>query len=210
MGKKRDLTGFRSGRLVAICEAGKNKHGKILWKCKCDCGKEITTIGSDLYRGHTTSCGCSRSTHKMRDHRLYSIWSSMKNRCSCKNNTQYEYYGGIGISVCDEWMKFEPFFDWAMNNGYKDDLTLDRINPNKNYQPSNCRWADKATQARNTKLDKRSTTGVKGVSFDKRTQKYHASICVNSKRKSLGYHKTLEEAKLARQEGERIYWGVQP
>lgn len=203
----KNLVGNKYGKLKVIKFNGKNKHNKSIWLCKCDCGKEIVCIGGDLTRGHTTSCGCSRIKHNLRDTRLYSIWSSMKNRCNSKNNTKYSYYGGSGITVCKEWSKsFTDFYEWAINNGYSDDLTLDRINPNGNYEPSNCRWANKTIQALNTKLDKRSTTGYTGVYLEKRTNKYIARITVNKKYIHLGTFSSKEEAIDARRKAEIEYF----
>ena len=131
----------------------------------------------------------------------------MKNRCSSKNNSHYNYYGGAGITVCEEWSNdFTKFYNWAVNNGYSDELTLDRINPNGNYEPSNCRWANKTIQALNTKLDKRSTTGYTGVYLEKRTNKYIARITVNKKYIHLGTFSSKEEAIDARRKAEIEYF----
>lgn len=203
----KNLIGSKYGKLKVVKFNGKNKHNKNTWVCLCDCGKQIVCIGGDLTRGHTTSCGCSRRKHNLRDTRLYSIWGSMKNRCSSKNNSHYNYYGGAGITVCEEWSNdFIKFYNWAVNNGYSDELTLDRINPNGNYEPSNCRWANKTIQALNTKLDKRSTTGYTGVYLEKRTNKYIARITVNKKYVHLGTFSSKEEAIDARRKAEIEYF----
>lgn len=204
--KGKNLLGEKFGKLNVLRFNGKNKHNKNTWVCLCECGKEVTCIGSDLIRGHTTSCGCSRAKHRLRDTRLYSIWGSMKNRCLSEKNTHYKYYGGIGISVCDEWNKdFVAFYNWSISNGYSEDLTIDRINPNGNYEPSNCRWVNKSVQALNTKLDKRSTTGHAGVFLEKRTGKYVARITKKCKYIHLGTFKTIEEAVEAREKAEKEY-----
>lgn len=154
----KDLTGQTFGKLTVLEYIGSDKSRSAIWKCKCDCGNIVTIKGSELRRGRTTSCGCfriqrikeSRSKHLKSNTRLYHIWQAMKDRCYNNNNKKYKYYGSRGIQVCDGWLhNFQTFFNWAINNGYRDDLTIDRIDVNGNYQPSNCRWADYTTQNRN-------------------------------------------------------------
>ena len=157
-----DETGKRYGRLTVICKDGTiDKH--IAWKCKCDCGNITTVNGKWLRAGKTTSCGCfhkellsKRSTtngiSKTNDpklRRLYRIWHNMKSRCSNPKVPCYHCYGGRDIKVEEVWNKFEVFKDWALANGYKDNLTLDRVNNDGNYGPSNCRWATNKEQANN-------------------------------------------------------------
>ena len=158
MSKKIDMTGQRFGKLLVSAPAPSNAAGQARWVCQCDCGQTITTLGHSLRGGHCQSCGCTRNekitnlrkTHGESNTRLFSIWMCMRQRCSDKNNTDYASYGGRGISVIDEWEHdFTTFRDWAMENGYDDSLTLDRIDVNGNYEPSNCRWADAYTQAAN-------------------------------------------------------------
>lgn len=161
MSKVNDLTGKRFGRLTVAERAGSNKRGRATWLCNCDCGKTIIAAGSDLIHKQR-SCGCQRTdfleafnketktTHGMRNTRLYREWRAMINRCSSEVWKDYKNYGGRGIIVCPEWASsFESFRDWALANGYQDDLTLDRIRVNGNYEPSNCRWATTKQQANN-------------------------------------------------------------
>ncbi|MGX5476015.1 AP2 domain-containing protein [Bacillus toyonensis] len=201
--RKIDLTGQRFNRLFVLQEAGKNKHRQILWLCKCDCGNKKTVPGYDLRHDKIKSCGCMQyaatTKHGQKGTRLYKIWEDMKRRCNNSNASSYRHYGGRGIKVCEEWNEFIPFYNWAKESGYKDTLTIDRINVNGNYEPSNCRWATKKQQSRNQRIREDNTSGVRGVSLDKRTGKWGAFF-------HLGYFDTLEEAEEARKKIEEIFW----
>lgn len=173
---RKDLTGQRFGRLTVlefVPTKDKNSH----WRCKCDCGKITTVRGSDLTYGGTKSCGClniekiievgkiygkitgkiigekyggQNKTHDMSETKLYRTWGRIKSKCLNPNNDKYKYYGGRGITVCDEWQNnFQSFATWAIANGYDENLTIDRIDVNGNYEPSNCRWVDMKIQNRN-------------------------------------------------------------
>ena len=124
-----------------------------MWICRCVCGKCKQIVGYSLVSGNTTSCGCqrgSKGTHHQTHTRLYRIWKAMKCRCYNKNFPTYSFYGGRGITVCDEWRSdFESFFAWATTHGYTEDLTIDRIDSNGNYEPDNCRWITIQKQQRN-------------------------------------------------------------
>lgn len=139
--KALDLTDQRFGKLVAIKRHDANtKHGSYKWICSCDCGQEIIVTSGNLRSGHTKSCGCRRRPHGYFGTRIYNIWSKMKARCSNPNVDSYKNYGGMGISVCEEWQDFVCFKDWALLNGYKDNLQIDRIENDKDYEPGNCRF----------------------------------------------------------------------
>jgi hypothetical protein len=171
MGRFKDLTGVQFHRLIVQEQAGRDKHGKILWKCKCVCGGETITLGRHLVNGHCKSCGCLNLEAKIQNakyhglstesHRAYTIWKGMIARCYNDRHKSFADYGGRGISICPEWADKETgypnFLKWALGNGYSDNLTIDRIDNNGNYEPSNCRWVDWAVQANN----RRKPTAVK-------------------------------------------------
>lgn len=157
-----DLTGQKFGRLTVI-ERGPDyvkpsgKH-EIKWHCRCECGNEIDVLGENLKRGVSRSCGCYRkettrsrtATHGESNTRLYGIWLSMKRRCYLPSDHAYADYGGRGIHVCPECVaSFEEFRDWSYSHGYTEDLSIDRIDNDGNYEPNNCRWVDCVAQANN-------------------------------------------------------------
>lgn len=157
---KNDLAGKKFGRLTAIEIAGTSKQHVAVWRCICDCGNEKLVERYCLTQGRVRSCGClprelnktgnNRRVHGMCGTRIYRIWKQMKTRCSNPNTDDWKDYGGRGITVCEEWQdNFQAFYEWAMANGYQDDLTIDRIDYDKGYSPDNCKWADITTQANN-------------------------------------------------------------
>ena len=146
----KDLTGQKFEKLLVISREP-SKNGRAMWLCKCDCGNYITAMGKLLRNGHIKSCGCLHdSIGGLSNSRLYRVWYGIKSRCYNTHHDAYARYGGRGIKMCDEWYNnFKAFYEWAIANGYNDTLTIDRIDNNKGYEPSNCRWVDKPTQQRN-------------------------------------------------------------
>ena len=159
----KDIRGLKFNRLTAIECVGTNKNREKMWKCKCDCGNTSFVRFSALSHGLTKSCGClqrenakkANTKHGLSNTRIYKIWEDMKNRCYQKSYHAYKHYGGRGISICEEWAEsFQTFYDWAKTHGYKDDLSIDRIDVNGNYSPNNCRWATQKTQIQNRRTKK--------------------------------------------------------
>ena len=168
-----DLSGQIFGRWEVIRPGGTSKsEGRMFW-CRCECGTEKLVSGHSLKLGRSKSCGClgeenriracthhgcARTVNGVRPNKLYTIWSGMRDRCNNSSNVGYQWYGAKGVSVCEEWNNsFETFNEWANNNGYREGLSIDRINPFGNYEPSNCRWITLSEQAynkRNSKCNK--------------------------------------------------------
>lgn len=166
MGKFKDLKGLKFNYWTVIKPVGKNSSGQIKWECICDCGTISIVDSVTLTHNRSKSCGCyriesqskraskHRATIRKKKDRLYSIWSGMKYRCYNKNNSAYKWYGAKGITVCEDWfLNYECFKDWSLNNGYNDNLTIDRIDNYKGYSPENCQWItneENAKKHRNT------------------------------------------------------------
>lgn len=163
MSVPQDLTGKRFGRLTCIKIVGRDSQYRRKWLCTCTCGNETIVIASSLKNGLTKSCGCLgrerrsmvNTTHahlvgkRTNTPRLYSIWRNMKQRCLNPNASKFENYGGRGIQVCEEWLEYASFHNWAINNGYEENLTLDRKECDGNYEPANCRWVSYSAQNSN-------------------------------------------------------------
>lgn len=157
MTRLKDMTNYEFNGCVVLKRA-ENKGKNVCWLCRCYCGNNFVVRSTDIRTGNTKSCGCLNKKlagdrarkHGNRNSRLYNIWNNMKMRCINPNSISFKNYGGRGIKVCDNWFNsFENFYKWAMNNGYDNTLTLDRIDNDGDYKPSNCKWSDYTHQERN-------------------------------------------------------------
>ena len=151
-----DLTGQKFGRLTVV-RFDHKENGRKYYLCQCDCGNFKIVSNHSLKSGNTKSCGClhkeiliqrnkDNRVHHPENERLLRIWRAMLHRCYKETDEHYDYYGGRGIKVCDDWHNFETFQEWALANGYADNLTIDRLDGNKDYCPENCSWATMTVQ----------------------------------------------------------------
>lgn len=191
--------------MIFATENSKKKARYGIYKCGF-CGTEFKTRTFAVVRGHTKSCGCykkrqmseSFKTHGLGYTRLYKLWTGMKNRVFNIKNESYNNYGGRGITICDEWKNdVKSFYDWAMSNGYSEELSLDRIDSDKGYSPENCRWTTPTIQCRNQRMQKNNTSGFRGVSYNKNQGKFISGITINKKGIHLGYFQTAVEGAIA-------------
>lgn len=160
MAKAKDLAGKRFGRLKCIKIAKKRFKGeRIRWVCECSCGNSVEIFSENLLSGNTKSCGCLSheriASHGMSNSRIYQLWSQMKQRCNNENNLHYKNYGGRGIKLCDDWISFKSFYDWAILNGYGDRLTIERLDNDKGYSSDNCTFVTKSEQSKNRRVNYR-------------------------------------------------------
>lgn len=210
MSKLIDLTNKNFGDLTAIKIAGKrntpNGCRKIIWECKCSCGKTVFVEGENLRNGNTKSCGCKRYVtgkdnlcfkNGYKTERLYRIWASMKQRCLNPNCSGYKNYGGRGIKICDEWLDYILFREWALSNGYdqnaqKRECTIDRIDVDGNYEPHNCRWVNWKSQMKNQR--KTILITYNGITETRKWWAEKLGIYGQTLQKYLDKGHTMEEA----------------
>ena len=199
------LLGKRIGRLTVIDVFREGEKKRIMCKCLCDCGNTYITSKRNLLHqeGTDKSCGCAlkEKRHGMSRTRIYSIYRGMKQRCYAETCSIYHKYGAIGIKMAPEWLGpdgFKNFLQWSMNRGYRDDLTIDRINPKGNYTPDNCRWATYEQQNTHLSMLKNNRSGIVGVSWSKKENRWIAMISINNKVRRIGSFMTKEAAAEAR------------
>jgi len=210
--KPTDITGNKYGKTKAISFAG-NVNKKTMWTCLCECGTVHVVAAGNLQSGNTKSCGCHRreaskarqTTHGMAGSPEHMTWRNMINRCTNPITDSYKYYGARGISVCERWRRFDHFFA-DMGVRPTPDHSIDRSDCDADYCPDNCSWETRATQAHNKRPQRRSKTGMSGVTWHKPHSKWRACITSCSKKTHLGTFDNLLDACCARKSAENKYW----
>lgn len=210
-----DLTGKQFGKLTVIEFHGKDERRKSIWKCLCDCGKESLVPSTNLIGNRTNSCGClvkEKARQNFHKHGLtnsseYRSWSAMIKRCTNPKHDKYQYYGGRGINVCEQWLtSFENFFN-DMGHKPSRNHSIDRKDVNGDYTPDNCVWTTTEEQMRNKRIPVNNKSGIKGVHWCKVKNKWIASISNGAKQLTLGTYSNKEDAIKARKDAELKYWG---
>jgi len=199
MGKRLNIQpGERYGKLTIIREVRKTSV-KRRFLCRCDCGRLTQVNLNSLRAGAIKSCGCllkengkRNKIHGYWQHRLYGIWAGIKQRCFNPKSNNYKYYGARGITICPEWINFNSFLKWALSSGYKDGLTIERIDVNGNYEPSNCKWIPLKEQPGNTRQSRWVTWKGKTKNISQWAK--HTGLCAETIRRRLAYGWTIERA----------------
>lgn len=218
MGKFIDLTGEVFGRLTVLGVDSRDGRGKILWKCRCECGNEINAYSYNLKGDHTKSCGCYKEqvlaevsvTHGMYGTPQYKSYVCAKDRTTNPNNPAWANYGGRGIEMCDEWkVGFEAFWE-DMGSSYKEGLSIEREDTDGNYCPENCKWATESQQNHNRRKRSGCSSQYKGVSKGKTNTKFQAEILAMGKRKRLGRFTDELDAAIAYDNASEELYGDRP
>lgn len=188
--------------LRKVSENSHQRYTYGLYECQY-CGTQWECRTTVINRGVYKSCGCLQKrvsrTHGLHNHRMYGTWINMLDRCYNKNFKHYAYYGGRGITVCEDWLDIKNFVDWVDNkSNWEEGLTLDRIDNDKGYSPDNCTFSTKTTQVLNRRKMRTNTSGYVGVSWYAKVSKWRARVSIFKKEKHIGTFKTKEEAVLAR------------
>lgn len=213
MSVKIDLTGQKYGKLTVIGIAVDDPGKKKKWICCCDCGRKTIVAASNLRSGHTTQClfcGYNEATKKKRTHGasrtpIYYVWNAMINRCNNPEFKSYKDYGGRGIRVCSEWEKSAVFIKWALENGYKDGLEIDRIDVEGDYCPENCRWITRLENANNKRNNKVVEHNGEFKTLAEWARYYNVNYKNLSRNLLKGY--TLEDAVTREKNRERTHRG---
>jgi hypothetical protein len=210
-----NLKGNTYGRLTALSYSyTKSKPGRVFWDCLCECGKTVTVRTDGLKSGNTLSCGCLQKditkalklTHGKSGSRVYTIWEGLINRTRNKANARYHRYGGRGIKVCDEWLKFENFYK-DMGEPPTEEHQIDRIDNDGDYEPGNCRWVLPIQNAYNKGARTTTTSKYKGVYYDKSRNKWVCRVNKDHKKVFFKRYDTEIEAAKAYNEQAKTYYG---
>lgn len=223
MAERPDLTNQIFGKLKVTSKADPitmSGRKRYRYNCKCECGNTLIARKDDLISSNTKSCGCYHKEQTSKSNTKhgycknyqrtdeYQIWRGIIKRCTCKTEKAYQKYGAVGISICDRWLNsYENFYE-DMGPRPTKAHSIDRINNNGNYEPSNCRWATPTVQNINQGIRKDNKSGITGVTFRKDRNKWIARIRVNNKRIHLGNFNTKEEAIKARKDAEVVYHNI--
>lgn len=206
-GKVKELKlGEVYGELTVIGRDGSDHNGKSLWKCICSCGVLVVKAQQQLSQGKHPSCGCYKFIkHGKSGTGAYKSWEAMMSRCYNQNNTHFNYYGGRGIYVCDDWHNFQTFYSDMGDRPY--DHVLDRTDPDGLYVKENCRWVTRSESAYNTRLQVNNTSGRTGVVWSEKDSRWLARIDYKGCVHNLGSFILKEDAIYARECAEMLYFG---